>query len=391
MGILAFHKPDREQFLSFFDEGDEPTRVRTRAARPRRPATAARSGAGGPPDRQTARLRQAVGLGALLVLAFVIVLGFKGCLDSRKDNALKDYNRNVTAVINDSDQSVGKPFFQRMAAGSRNSSGLGVQINQLRLAAEDDVKRAKAFAVPGDMAAAQRNLELVLNLRAEGLTKIADQIPAALGRGQSSETAITRIAGEMQTFLASDVVHAERVAPLIRDALDSNDVKGQQIAGSRFMTDISWLAPATVAARLGRSAGGTPSGSSGTVAPGLHGHGLVGTSIGAVALNPEAPGVTNRVPWSANPTITVKFANQGDNDESNVKVSISVKATGAKAITATKTIGQTKAKTDSTVNIPLGAAPPAGSPTALSVLIAKVPGEKKTDNNRSSYTVIFVK
>jgi hypothetical protein len=391
MGILAFHKPDREQFLSFFDEGDEPTRVRTRAARPRRPATAARSGAGGPPDRQTARLRQAVGLGALLVLAFVIVLGFKGCLDSRKDNALKDYNRNVTAVINDSDQSVGKPFFQRMAAGSRNSSGLGVQINQLRLAAEDDVKRAKAFAVPGDMAAAQRNLELVLNLRAEGLTKIADEIPAALGRGQSSETAISRIAGEMQTFLASDVVHAERVAPLIRDALDSNDVKGQQIAGSRFMTDISWLAPATVAARLGRSAGGTASGSSGTVAPGLHGHGLVGTSIGAVALNPEAPGVTNRVPWAANPTITVKFANQGDNDESNVKVSISVKATGAKAITATKTIGQTKSKTDSTVNVPLGAAPPAGSPTTLSVLIAKVPGEKKTDNNRSSYTVIFVK
>jgi hypothetical protein len=392
MGILAFRKPEQEQFLSFFDEGDEPTRVRTRPARPRRPATAGRGGgAGAPPDRQTARLRQAVGLGALVVLAFLIVLGFKGCLDSRKDNALKDYNRNVTAVINDSDQSVGKPFFQRMANGARNSQGLQVQINQLRLAAEDDVKRAKAFAVPGDMAAAQRNLELVLNLRAEGLTKIADEIPAALGRGQSSETAISRIAGEMQTFLASDVVHAERVAPLIRDALDSNDVKGQQIAGSRFMTDISWLAPATVAARLGRSAAGTASGSSGTVAPGLHGHGLVGTSIGAVALNPEAPGVTNRVPWAANPTITVKFANQGDNDESNVKVSISVKATGAKAITATKTIGQTKSKTDSTVNVPLGAAPPAGSPTTLSVLIAKVPGEKKTDNNRSSYTVIFVK
>ena len=124
------------------------------------------------------------------ILAILIVLGFKGCLDSRKDNALKDYNRNVTAVINDSDQSVGKPFFQRMSNGARDSQGLQVQINQLRLAAEDDVKRAKAFDVPGDMSAAQRNLELVLNLRAEGLTKIADQIPAALGRGQTSEQAI---------------------------------------------------------------------------------------------------------------------------------------------------------------------------------------------------------
>ena len=289
--------------MSFFDEGDEPTRVRSRAARPRRPATAARSAAGGPPDRQTARLRQAVGLGALVVLAFVIVLGFKGCLDSRKDNALKDYNRNVTAVINDSDQSVGKPFFQRMANGARNSQELQVQVNQLRLAAEDDVKRAKAFDVPGDMTAAQRNLELVLNLRAEALTKIADQIPAALGRGQTSEDAIARIAGEMQLPLSSDVVYAERVAPLIKDALDKNDVKGQQIAGSRFMNDISWLSPATVASGLGRSAGGSSTtGTSGTPAPGLHGHGLDATSIGATTLQPEAPGVVNRVPWSNNPT-----------------------------------------------------------------------------------------
>ena len=63
------------------------------------------------------------------------------------------------------------------------------------------------------------------------------------------------------------------------------------------------------------------------MAPGLHGHGLLSTSVGAVTLQPAAPGVVNRVPWSANPTITVKFANQGDNDESNVKVSVSVKAT----------------------------------------------------------------
>jgi hypothetical protein len=388
----SFPKPNREQLLSFFDEGDEPTRVRSRPARPRRPATAGRGGgAGAPPDRQTVRLRQAVGLGALAILAILIVLGFKGCLDSRKDNALKDYNRNVTAVINDSDQSVGKPFFQRMSAGARNSSQLQVQINQLRLAAEDDVKRAKAFDVPGDMGAAQRNLELVLNLRSEALTKIADQIPAALGRGQTSENAINNIAGEMQAFLASDVVYSQRVAPLIKDALDDNDVKGQQIAGSRFMPDISWLSPATVGARLGRSAGGTSGGTSGQVAPGLHGHGLDGTSIGATALNPEAPGVVNRVAWSNNPTITVKFTNQGDNDESNVKVSVSVKPASGKTISATKTIGQTKSKATSTVNIPLGSAPPAGSPTTLSVLIAKVPGEKTTSNNRSSYTVIFTR
>jgi hypothetical protein len=157
------------------------------------------------------------------------------------------------------------------------------------------------------------------------------------------------------------------------------------------MTDISWLAPSTVASRLGRTAGGSATGSSGPVAPGLHGHGLLSTSVGAVTLQPAAPGVVNRVPWSANPTITVKFANQGDNDESNVKVSVSVKATTAKAITVTKTIAQTKSKTTATVNIPLGQAPPAGVPTTATVSVAKVPGETNTTNNRSTYTVIFVK
>jgi len=181
------------------------------------------------------------------------------------------------------------------------------------------------------------------------------------------------------------------VAPLIADALDKNGVKGQTIAGSRFMTDISWLAPATVASHLGKSTSSGTSGTSGQPAPGLHGHGLDGTSVGAVTLQPEAPGVVNRVAWSNNPTITVKFTNQGDNDEPNVKVSVSVKPTSGKTISATKTIGQTKSKQTATVNIPLGTAPPAGTPTTLSVVVAKVPGEKTTSNNRSSYTVIFTR
>jgi hypothetical protein len=371
--------------LSFFDEGDEPTRVRTRAARPRRPATAARGPA--PPDRQTARTRQAVGLGVVIIVLILIVFGVKGCLDSRKDNALKDYNRNVTAVVDDSANTVGRPFFQRMASGARNSQDLQVQINQLRLAAEDDVKRAKGFDVPGDMKAAQRNLELVLNLREEGLRKIADQIPAAFGRGQASQNAINRIAAEMQAFLASDVVYQQRTAPLIKDALDKNGISGQQIASSQFMRNVSWLSPTTVGNALGRTATGATS-STGTPAPGLHGHSLDSTSIGSVTLQPEAPGVTNRVSAGANPTVTVKFTNGGVNNESDVKVSIALKGGGAD-ISQTKTIAQTTAHQSSTVNIPLGKTPPIGTPTTLTVAIAKVPGEKATDNNRSTYTIIW--
>jgi hypothetical protein len=377
-----------EQFLSFFDEGEEPTRARTRAARPRRPATAARGPA--PPDRQTARMRQAVGLGALIILAILIVLGVKGCVDSRKENALKDYNRNVTAVVDDSDNTVGKPFFDRIGNGARNSQDLQVQVNQLRLSAEDDVKRAKAFSVPGDMKAAQRNLELVLNLRSEGLRKIAEQIPSALGRGQTSETAIDKIAAEMEAFLASDVVYQSRVTPLIQEALEKNGIHGQTIASSQFMKDIGWLSPQKVASGLGRTAAGGTTGTTGKPAPGLHGHSLDSDSIGTVTLQPEAPGVVNRVAAGSNPAVTVKFTNGGVNNETNVKVTINLKG-GGKNITQTKTISQTTAGQQSTVNIPLGQTPPIGPVTTLTVSIAKVPGETKTDNNKSSYTIIWSK
>jgi hypothetical protein len=385
MGILSAWQAELEQFLSFFDEGDEPTRVRTRPPRPRRPATGSRGPA--PPDRQTARTRQAVALGGLIVLIILIVLGINGCLSSRKQNALKDYNRNVTAVISDSDGSVGKSFFQLMSQGQRNSQDLQVQVNELRLSAEQDVKRAKSFDVPGDMSAAQRNLELVLNLRQEGLKKIADLIPSALGRGQTAENANKSIAAEMQTFLASDVVYTERVAPLIKDALDKNGIKGQTIAGSQFMRGgVAWLNPSYVGERLT----GATTGTSGQPTPGLHGHGLLSTAVGATALQPESTGAINRVPASANPAFTIKFANQGDSDERQVKVSIRLTGAG-KNITQTKTIAQTKTKNDATVSIPLGQAPPVGTGTTLTVSIAKVPGEENLTNNRSQYSIIFTR
>ena len=96
----------------------------------------------------------------------------------------------------------------------------------------------------------------------------------------------------MQAFLASDVVYSQRVAPLSATALDNAGVSGQAIAGSRFIPDVSWLAPSTVAAKLGRGRG--TGGATGAVAPGLHGHGITSVTAGDVTLQPG--GTVNRVP-----------------------------------------------------------------------------------------------
>jgi hypothetical protein len=226
----------------------------------------------------------------------------------------------------------------------------------------------------------------VLSLRDAGLQRIAEQIPTALGRGQASTQAIAKISAQMQSFLASDVVYSQRVAPLIRDGLANGGVSGQTIVGSRFIPDVSWLAPGTVAAKLGRSAGST-TGATGAVAPGLHGHGILSVTAGDVTLQPG--GTVNRVP-AANTSFTVNFANQGDNDEQNVKVGLRVRG-GGKSIVQNKTIGSTKSKANASVTIPLGQSPPVGQAATVTVSIAPVPGEKNTTNNRQQYTVIFTR
>src|SRR5204863_3185445 len=96
---------------------------------------------------------------------------------SARKRSLKDYNRNVFAVVSDSNDVVSKPFFQLLDGSSSQAGGLQSAVNQLRIAAEEDVKRAKSFDVPDEMKRAQGALTLVLDLRASALGKIGDELP----------------------------------------------------------------------------------------------------------------------------------------------------------------------------------------------------------------------
>jgi hypothetical protein len=366
----------------------------SRPARPRRPATGPRSSArpagGGPggPDPHTARIRQAVLIGVVLLFLILFAVVINGCRTNARKRALKDYNRNVYAVITDSNDSVAQPFFRLLDSGTAQSGNLQSNINQLRIAAEEDVKRAEGFDVPNGMKKAQYTLTQVLNFRATALGKIADQIPTATaqsaGSASSASGAINKIAGQMQSFLASDVIYSQRVIPYIKETLDSNSIGGQQIATSSFLPGLSWLSPAYVGGKLNARVGGRSP--NGTPAPGTHGHGIDSVAIGGVTMQPS-PAV-NRIPSGSNPTVDVKFSNQGQNDELDVKVLVAITG-GPKPITATKTINQTKAGTSAEAQIPLTTAPPTGTPVTVKVQIVGVPGEKNLTNNKASYTAIF--
>jgi hypothetical protein len=385
--------------MSFFDDDDEPIRAsRTRPARPRAAAPGGRrppsgggrrppsSGTRGP-DAETARQRQIIfGVGAI-VLFVVVVLLFNSCQSSRRENALKDYNRQVTELASNSD-TVGKDFFAALDAAA-GGTDVEVRVNQLRQRADELVKQAKGLQPRGELAQAQYSLELVLNLRAQGLRKIAEKLPAALVRGrdnaQNVETALRQIAGQMEQFLASDVIYSQRTAPSISEALSDANVTGQRVTTSRFLPNLGWLNPNAIADRLGSVRAGGGKGANPKPAPGLHGHSLDSVSSGTTTLQPGT--VTNTLPARPAPSFTVKLTNGGDSDETEVPVTIAVDVKG-KVITKKKTIALTKSKQAATVTIPLGVSPPSGAAT-LTVTVGIVPGETKKDNNKQTYTILF--
>jgi hypothetical protein len=365
--------------VSFFEEGGE-----TRRPRPRRPAG---GGVAAPPDPQTARVRQGVAAGVILLVIILLVVGVRGCLSSAKKRSLREYNDNVRSLIQESDDQVGKPFFEALSGGGAaggDTVNLETQVNQLRIVSEEEVNRARKLDVPDDMKPAQTDLLLVLELRRDGLRKIAQKLPTAQATGGASQQAIVQITGQMQQFLASDIVYSQRVIPLINKALDDNDIHGQSIATSRFLPSIDWLDASQVATRLGTSlsAGGRPTG---PVAPGSHGHGLTSTSVNGTDLSTDT---ANRIKAAPNLSFTVNFENQGENDERNVVVKVSIEGAGTPIVGQT-TVPSTSAGTEATAEVPLRQAPPTGKPVTINVTVQPVPGEKQTDNNKASYPALF--
>jgi hypothetical protein len=327
----------------------------------------------------------AAGIGLLVLV--LLVLGVNGCLNSRREQALKDYNRDVASIVQDANANA-DAFFDTLSSGGSSSTDVQSQINQLRVAAVGQTRQASALDVPGDMKPAHRNLLLSLGLVQEAMGKVAEKLPSALSTDTATaEPAVRGVAGEMQAFMAADVVYNRRTAALIKQVLDDKEIGGQTIQKSEFLQNLGWLQPSTVARRINADAArGAGDGASTEPAPGLHGHGLLSVAVGDVTLQPRP--AANRIPAGSNVTFNVKFANQGDNAETDVRVRIRIRGAG-NPITAQKTVDQTLPKSETTVAIPLGQAPPLGAAVTITVEVLPVPGEKNTTNNMQEFSALF--
>jgi CARDB len=371
--------------LSFFDDVDEP---RTEARPPRRPSP---SGRRPPPiDPQTLMIRRAVAAGVAVVAVILLVVIVKGCVDSQAKDALKTYDRNVARIAKASDDEVKTPLFNLLThTAGKQPQDVNTQINQYKVAADNHIKQAEGINVPDEVVEAQRDFLLALELRRDAVARIAAQIQTAMSRTGAASGAVAKIAGQNQAFLASAVVFSQQAQPLIVSALDKKGIAvggtGEPLPQMGSVPDLGWLRSDFVAAALNATSTSSSSSNSGPIKPGTHGHALISTAVGSTTLQAGSPA---RIPASPPPVFKVTIQNQGQNDETNVKVQVRVSGSGP-PITATKTIPKTTAGQQSSVNVELPKPPPRGAVVTVRVSVEPVRGEKTTTNNSQSYQVLF--
>jgi hypothetical protein len=371
--------------LSFFDEDDEPRRT---TPRPRRARPSGGGGGGGvaTTDSQTLMIRRIVAVGLGLLVLILLIIAVKSCRDSAHENALRDYNQQISSIGSDSAKQVGAPFFQLLTEGGAPQD-LQTNISSYRVQAEQQYDQAAKLDVPDDMKGAQQSALMALEWRRDGLEKIASQITTALGdQGETADAAIKSIAGQMEVFLASDVAWQTRVVPFIKSALDKGGVAGQRIGSSQFLPDLSWLQPQTIATVLDQQLSGGSGGSGQPTGPGLHGTGIDSTTYGDTTLQ---PGTTNRLTFQPNQPFVIKFTNQGENDEFDIKVTVRISSETGSPITLSKTVPKLVPQESATVELPLDRTPPLDTAVTIRSTVAKVPGETKIDNNKSEYPALF--
>jgi hypothetical protein len=329
-------------------------------------------------------VRRTIAAGAGLLILILLVVGFKGCLNARKERAMEDYARGANELLKLS-QAESRQLFDILSAPSSTDQTVSRrnQANALRSDSATLSDRARDLDVPDELSNAQDYLVEALDLRRDALAEVADQLPGALAQ-EERRNSTGRIAEMMKVFLASDVLLTARFQPTADAALKDEDVGARINTGSlTFVEDIQWVNPDFVADQIA----GIRGTDGGSATPGLHGDGLGTVSLGGVALT---PGGSATVPLTGDIAFDVQVVNQGDSTETDVKVQVAV-GQGSDAIDLEDTIPEIAAGEAKSVTIPLTKQPPTGQNVPITVKVKAVPGEEVTDNNEAEFTVIFTR
>jgi hypothetical protein len=337
-----------------------------------------------PPERQRVFMLRRLGAVAVGILILILlVLGVRGCLNARKERAFENYARDLSTVVQE-EQQVSEDFFGRFSdPGNLEELEFETAIRADRSHADQLVSRVESLDPPGDLDGAQADVESAFQLRADGLSAIADNIGAALG-DEDPNRARNQIVLHMEDFLASDVLYRSG-----RDEINTvlaEEGIGEKVPRSEFFPrdadggpDVEWLDPITITESL---AGIT--GESEQASGGLHGLGVAAVLIGDTAL---AADTTNTIA-GGDAEVEVQIDNQGESNETDIPVQVSISG-AEESIEGEGTLDRIAPGETQSVTVELDPAPSNGTSGTLEVFVEPVPEEQVVDNNEFTAEVSF--
>jgi hypothetical protein len=327
------------------------------------------------------------GLIAFLILAAVLlVVGIRSCASSSKHDKYDAYLQDVRSIAQRSDQ-IGKLLNQSLSATGIKETDLESKISGLAVQQQQVVAQATQLNPPGPLRVEHAHLIEVLELRASGLSRLADAFRLT-ATAKDANTSGRLIANQARLLAASDVnwdfyfrepTRLELAHQGITDiggVPDSNIFSNPDLASTQAMADV-WR-------RVhGAATGGTPGGK--------HGSALVSVTAlpDGKRLKPGAPASDNEITASTDLAFQVAVLNSGNFQETNVGVTLTIQKSPKSIVKRMRidviNTGQTKTVTFTNIDIN-GLF---GLPTTVKVDVQPVPGETTVSNNTAEYKVIF--
>jgi hypothetical protein len=377
---------DTDIEFDFFDEPEtEEATERVRSSRrppprgPRRPVR--------PPAGMIPMLRLA-GLIAFLILAVVLlVVGVRSCASSSKHDKYANYTTDVRGLATRSTQ-IGRQLNATLAQTGIKQTELVQKIKGYAAQQQQDVAQARSLNPPGPLRVEHDHLIEVLQLRASGLSRLADAFQQT-ATAKNASAAGQLLAEQARLLVASDVNwNFYFREPTQRELQRQNvsDVGGVPASNIFPNPDLaSTQAMTTVWQRVHGAATG------GGSVTGLH-----GSALGQVKALPDgkvlvtgASASDNQITASTDLAFQVTVENSGDFQEFNVGVTLTIQKSPKPIVLRRKipVINAGEKKIVTFTNIDISGL--FGVPTTIKVDIEPVPGETKTDNNSAEYNVIF--
>jgi hypothetical protein len=410
-------------FGSFFEEldfGEEPPPPPQK----RGPRIPGRGGGGGGGDEyddpeDDGPRRGGIGGGievrrlALVAVAIIVVLvaGYwyvQRCQRSEEVSAYKSYVRDANAVSAQANRVAQKLQATWLKQG-QTPAQLQTDLNEIAKNQQAVVNAAAGLSSPGSMKELQRRYLEAQQLRLNGITGVARQLPATLKATNGNiDTAKAAALALLWLRIASgDVVYSDSFKGPAVKLLDDKNISGVALDDSQFVgpTLLSFNDPTKMQARLEtivQGAGGTqtaacqanpnsaacknspPPPSNCTGGTCIHGTSIEAVTINGTTLNRDS--VTD-VPTDPNNQnqIVVTIKNGGDFQETQVEASafIDSQQVGDKAIIPVFDAGTTASVTfkfDPLFN---------KTKQSVKIVVKPVQGESNTANNSATYQVIF--